>query len=91
MTKRLLRSYQRLAHEPHFCDRCCHHIEPGEQYQAWVYVVTMDPKLHPSGKRKFIDVEKEHLSPTCDFPPDPDWEEEDTEELEESEELARAA
>lgn len=57
---RILRVYRRLAQLPHWCDRCCRYIEPGEFYEGSVQIY---------GGR-FI-VFKVHIEPSCDYPPDP--------------------
>lgn len=67
---RLLRTYVRIAHEPHDCDRCMMQIMPGDQYEGAVYAVPKQGR-----RRKLILVLKQHVFPGCDWPPDPDEEE----------------
>lgn len=69
---RLLRTYRHFAQQPHFCDRCHSHIEPGEEYEGWVYADHQNmppaPRLASDNKepvasshtRKSIIVIKEH-------------------------------
>ena len=67
---RLLRTYTRVAHQDHFCDRCCNPIMPGEEYEARVEVT----------RRGHILVWKNHINPGCDYPEDPDEIRDDVEE-----------
>ena len=60
--ERLLRTYERVAHINHYCDRCCKHIEPGDQYQGIVQVTDLHGLI----------VFKFHTNPPCDFPKVPD-------------------
>ncbi len=63
--RRILRSYRRIAHIEHHCDRCQNMIFPGDEYEG--QVVLSDQYC---GGRKVV-VYKEHIFPMCDFPPDP--------------------
>lgn len=58
---RTLRSYQRMAYKHHDCDRCCCQILPGDMYEGRVEV----------NDRNQIMVWKQHIMPSCDFPPEP--------------------
>jgi len=64
--EKILRTYQHVAQETHWCDRCCRHIQPGEIYEGSVYV----SKLHGLYTLKI------HVEPSCDYP----WEDEDSDE-----------
>ncbi len=77
---RTLRTYRRMAQEFHWCDRCCTHIEPGEEYEARVEII----------RRGQISVWKNHINPSCDYPDDPDYMRDDVED-EDSEDEAKAA
>ncbi len=59
----ILRTYRRIAQTEHWCDRCCTHILPGEEYEGRV-------EIYRRGKRNRIIVWKEHINPCCE-PPDP--------------------
>jgi hypothetical protein len=59
---RILRSYERVAQVTHFCDRCCDAIWPDESYEGRV-------EIWEGGK---FFVTKEHIDPVCDWPPDPE-------------------
>lgn len=39
LRKRLLRSFSRMARQPHDCWHCCKLIEPGEEYECEVYAM----------------------------------------------------
>ena len=58
-----LRNYTSVAHQSHFCNCCCRHILPGEQYEGNVYATN----------KNGIIVAKQHMNPPCDFP----WDEEE--------------
>jgi hypothetical protein len=67
MTERLLRTYERVAHQEHFCDRCCEPIHLGEMYEGRVTV-------YANNLETDLVVIKTHIHPSCDFPQDPDEE-----------------
>ena len=67
---RWLRTYRRIAHEQHWCDICCTHIQPGEEYEGRVEVF----------RRGCIVVWRSHVNPMCEPPPDPDELRDDAEE-----------
>ncbi|MEK6889522.1 MAG: hypothetical protein AABW80_05455 [Nanoarchaeota archaeon] len=82
---RNLRSYTRVAFQEHWCDRCCNYIQPGDMYKAHV-------ELREEKKKHRIIVWKYHINPGCDFPEDPEDEEEsEIETLTQPEELLLAA
>jgi hypothetical protein len=60
--RRILRTYRRIAHIEHHCDKCQGPILPGDEY--WADVVLADQH---TGERKVI-VFKEHIWPACDWP-----------------------
>ncbi|MSS75276.1 hypothetical protein EXS73_03650 [Candidatus Pacearchaeota archaeon] len=60
--ERELRSYRRVAYNFHFCDRCCQHIQPGQEYEGRVVVT----------ERGRLMVWKTHRYPSCDFPEEPE-------------------
>jgi hypothetical protein len=60
---RLLREYTSVAHLSHFCDRCCRYIQPGDEYEGFVY----------AHDKHGIFVSKQHINPACDWP-DPEEE-----------------
>ncbi len=60
---RILRAYIYRAKIDHWCDRCCRYIAPGELYEGMVVIL---------GKGRLA-VFKIHINPSCDFPPDPDF------------------
>jgi hypothetical protein len=65
---RWLRSYERIAHQEHFCDHCMHYIMPGDMYRADVYATA-----------EHIVVLRKHHEPTC--PIDPMEEQEELERM----------
>ncbi len=65
---RILRTYRHVAQTQHWCDRCCRYIEPGEYYEG---------SVHLYDNHQLI-VFKTHIEPSCDYPPDPDDEIEET-------------
>lgn len=65
-----------IARVEHWCDRCCQHIMPGEEYERIVEL------MEHRGNR--VVVWRIHSNPSCDEPEDPEWEEADA-DLEESE------
>lgn len=75
MSTRVLRTYARVAHTFHFCDKCCQQIYPGEMYEGRVEVIDRSP-YNP---KPFFTVFKHHIEPECDWPPDPDWDEKNDE------------
>jgi len=60
--EKLLRIYQHVARQEHWCDQCCTYIQPGEMYEGRIYV----SETH--GLYTF----KIHIHPECDLPEDPD-------------------
>lgn len=78
----VLRRYSRMAQQEHWCYNCCMPIFPGEEYEATVETWRV-------GKRRGLVVNKRHVNPECDWPPDPDLD--DEKDLEKSEDLAKAA
>lgn len=67
-----LRTYQRMAHREHACDRCQQPIFPGEMYEAEVTMGTC--LVERAGRRftkKIVSVHKQHMD-SCDFPDEPD-------------------
>lgn len=60
----ILRTYRHMANTFHWCDRCCRYIEPGEFYEGSVWV----------RNRHSLIIFKTHVYPSCDFPPDPEEE-----------------
>jgi len=71
---RFLRSYRHVAERIHWCDNCREDIEPGESYEASVYVST-------AGGRKSIVTIRHHVDPWCDPPDEPEDEEGSDEEI----------
>lgn len=69
---RILRTYRRIAFVTHDCDRCLKRIEPGDEYEAEVVVIARGNLR--SGKT--LIVRKYHANPECDFPEEPDFEDE---------------
>lgn len=67
--ERMLRQYVRVADREHWCDRCCQYIEPGEMYEGRVMLTL----IRATGKRAIL-VIKYHIHPSCDWPPDPAYE-----------------
>lgn len=71
---RRLRTYRRVAHIDHHCDRCQKTIHPGDYYEG-----TVEVRRRRGETKKRISVWKEHVNPDCDFPEFPDddhgWEE----------------
>jgi hypothetical protein len=65
---RIFRTYRHVAQRRHWCDQCCRHIEPGEYYEGSVQLY----------KNHRLIVFKTHVEPSCDYPPDPDDEIEET-------------
>jgi hypothetical protein len=68
---RILREYERVAQETHFCDRCCEYIEPGDVYSGSIMI---RPKS-AGRKGSYLIVVKVHVEPLCEEPPDPEEEE----------------
>ena len=85
MMRRILRTYRRMAHIDHHCDKCQCPISPGEEYQGEVVLADQY-----SGGRKIV-VYKEHVWPGCDWPPEPEWEKEDDVEEDLDVDLKKAA
>lgn len=77
---RPLRSYQYMAMQTHWCDRCLSPILPGESYEGTVYATDHG-----------ILVIKMHVYPMCDYPPDPDYDEKDEIQIPEESPLSEAA
>lgn len=71
--EKLLRTYERMAQIPHWCDRCCRYIEPGEIYQGKVFV-------DGNRKKHRLIVFKFHIFPECDYPEEPNDKYQDKEE-----------
>ena len=63
MPEYCLRTYERIARVEHWCDMCCTHIQPGEQYQGDVRVT----------ESHGIIVWKTHINPPCEFPREPEY------------------
>lgn len=82
---RILRTYRRIAHTEHHCDRCQKTIHPGDEYEGEVEV-----RRRRGEKKNRISVWKQHINPDCDYPefPDDDW---GVEDLEEEVDLPKAA
>lgn len=76
--ERELRTYQRVAHQRHFCDNCCRDINSGDMYEGRVVVTNFHGLL----------VYKTHVNPMCDFPEDPEGERNSTNKFEKKLELA---
>lgn len=55
----ILRHFEHMARDYHFCDRCCEQITPGEPYRGYILV-----------SERGLFVYKEHAN-GCEFPPDP--------------------
>ena len=67
---RLLRSYESVAQEEHWCDDCCTYIMPGDFYGGRVM-------LRPERKEERIMVFKHHIYPACPFDPNEEFREHD--------------
>lgn len=64
-----------VANIPHYCDRCCRYVEPGEMYER---IVRFEKGMGVEGKSivrtRKVYVLKYHINPTCPYP----WEDEDS-------------
>jgi hypothetical protein len=65
---RVLRSYERIAHDFHHCDYCYRQIEPGDSYKGAVF-------LYDEMTKHRLIVRKQHIMPECE--PDDPFEDED--------------
>lgn len=57
----ILREYDRVANQEHYCDNCHGYIHPGEMYRGTIF-------LNQRKKTNRIIVNKKHINPFCEDP-----------------------